>query len=52
MATSINGYITKGSDDSDWVSEIDWKEFDKLKRESGFMVMGSHTFEQFADDLT
>ncbi len=51
MATSINGHITKGSDDSDWVSEIDWKVFDKLKRESGCMVMGSHTFEQFADDF-
>jgi len=28
MAISVNGYITRGEDDSDWVSKEDWKEFD------------------------
>ncbi len=51
MATSLNGYITRGPDDSDWVSEVDWREFDRLKRESKIMVMGSHTYQQFHDDF-
>jgi dihydrofolate reductase len=51
MAVSVNGYITHGKDDSDWVSKEDWKEFDKLKRESGVMVMGKNTFQQFQDDF-
>lgn len=51
MATSVNGYITKAEDDSDWVSDIDWKEFDCLKRESKIMVMGSRTYLQFEDDF-
>src|SRR5689334_11805472 len=51
MATSINGYITKGEDDSDWVSEVDWEEFNALKNESGIIVMGSRTYQQFEDDF-
>lgn len=51
MATSINGCITKGDNDSDWVSDIDWKEFNKLKNDSGVMVMGSKTYEQFGNDF-
>lgn len=47
MAVSINGCITNGKDDSDWVSQVDWEEFDKLKRSCGIMAMGSHTFKQF-----
>ncbi len=51
MATSVNGYITKGEDDSSWVSDIDWQEFDRLLRESGIIVMGSRTYEQFTNDF-
>lgn len=51
MAISINGYITRGKDDSDWVSKEDWKEFDRLKRECGVMVMGKRTYQQFQDDF-
>ncbi len=51
MAISINGLITKGKDDSDWVTETDWKEFDKLMRDCGIMVMGRRTYEIFGDDF-
>lgn len=51
MAISVNGYITSGKDNSDWVSKEDWNEFDKLKRECGVMVMGKNTFQQFQDDF-
>lgn len=50
MATSINGYITQGQDDSDWVSETDWEQFNKLVHESGAIVMGKNTYYQFGDD--
>jgi len=51
MATSINGLITQGKDDSDWVAKSDWKEFDKLMRNCGIMVMGRRTYEIFGDDF-
>ncbi len=51
MAISVNGHITHGEDDSAWVSQTDWEEFDKLKRESKVMIMGGRTLEQFEDDF-
>jgi len=51
MAISVNGLITKGKDDSDWVAETDWNEFDALMRDCGFMVMGRRTYEIFGDDF-
>ena len=52
MATSINGLITSGQDDSDWVSETDWAEFDALMKNCGIMVMGRKTYEIFGEDFT
>src|SRR3989339_155058 len=46
IATSINGYITYGLENSDWVSKIDWQEFDALKNRCGVLVMGRKTFYQ------
>jgi len=51
VAISINGLITKGKDDSDWVTETDWKEFDRLMKDCGIMVMGKRTYEIFGDDF-
>ena len=51
MAISINGLITRGKSDSDWVDKADWEEFNKVVIGSGVMVMGSETFKQFADDF-
>lgn len=51
MATSINGLITKSQDDSDWVTDTDWKEFDALMRDCGVIVMGRKTYEFFGDDF-
>ena len=51
MATSINGLITQGRDDSDWVAKSDWNEFDKLMKSCGIMVMGRRTYEIFGDDF-
>ncbi len=51
MATSVNGNITSGKEDSDWVDKNDWKYFNKVTKSSKVMVMGSGTFKQFADDF-
>lgn len=48
MATSLNGYITQGSDDSDWVD--DWEIFTSKIKEFGCIVMGRKTYE-CAEDL-
>ena len=51
MATSVNGNITSGKSDSDWVDKADWKMFHKVITDSGVMVMGSETYKQFATDF-
>lgn len=51
MATSINGNITIGKSNSDWVDKADWKMFHKVITDSKVMVMGSETYKQFADDF-
>jgi len=51
MATSVNGNITRGKDDSDWVDKADWEYFNKITTDSKVIVMGSETYKQFADDF-
>lgn len=51
MATSINGLVTRGEDDSDWVAESDWDEFYRLAKETGIIVMGRRTYEIFGDEF-
>ena len=51
MAISIDGYIAKKDGDSDWVSEVDSKIFEKKIEESGCIVVGRKTFDQYYDDL-
>lgn len=51
MAISVNGNITSGKSDSDWVDKNDWKMFHKVITDSGVMIMGSETYKQFADDF-
>lgn len=51
IATSINGYITYGLENSDWVSKVDWQEFDALKNRCKVLVMGRKTFYQVGSDF-
>lgn len=51
MATSVNGNITRGKSDSDWVDKSDWEMFHKTITDAGVMIMGSETYKQFADDF-
>ena len=51
IATSINGMITKGKDDSDWVTDTDWGEFEKLLLDCGNMLMGRRTYEAWGDEF-
>lgn len=51
MATSVNGNITRGKNDSDWVDKADWEMFHKTITDARVMIMGSETYKQFADDF-
>lgn len=51
MAISVNGNITYGKSNSDWVDKADWEYFNKTTKEAGVMVMGSETYKQFKDDF-
>ncbi len=51
MATSVNGYIAKEDGDSDWVSEVDSKIFEKKIEEAGCIIVGRKTFDQYHGDL-
>lgn len=50
MAISVDGFITRGENDSDWVSEKDWDQFYAFIKKSDAVIMGRKTREQFADD--
>lgn len=49
MATSINGRITVGASDSDWVA--DWKEFEKMFLHCGNILMGKNTYKIWGDEF-
>jgi dihydrofolate reductase len=51
MATSVNGNITRGKNDSDWVDKADWEMFHKTITDARVMIMGSETYKQFSDDF-
>ena len=51
MAISIDGLITRGDNDSDWVSKTDWNQFYFYIKDSQAVIMGRKTMEQFGEDF-
>ena len=51
MATSIDGLITRGDNDSDWVSKTDWDQFYSYIQANDAVIMGRKTMEQFGEDF-
>ena len=51
MAISVDGLITRGKNDSDWVSETDWEQFNAFILASDGVIMGRKTMEQFGEDF-
>lgn len=49
MATTINGFITKGNDDTSFVSEIEWDSFRNMIKTTGNMIIGSRTYKIMRD---
>jgi dihydrofolate reductase len=47
VAISIDGLISKGSDDTEWVSKTDWAQFYKYIKSSDAVIMGRRTMDQF-----
>ncbi len=50
-AISVDGFIATKDGNSDWVSEADVESFEKAINDSGCIIMGRKTFEQYQDDL-
>jgi len=51
MAISIDGLITCGDNDSDWVSDNDWEQFYSYIKANDAVIMGRKTMEQFGEDF-
>lgn len=50
-APSIDGYIARRNEDSDWVSPVDTKYFEETIRNAGCMIVSRKTYEQFLGDI-
>lgn len=45
MATSIDGFVAKKDDKTDFVSEIEWNSFRAMMKKVGNIIIGRRTFE-------
>src|SRR5256885_5834034 len=51
MATSINGYIAKADDNTDWLSPEDNASFENICREFGNIILGRRSYETLKEDV-
>ena len=51
IASSLNGKITRGQTDSDWVSEKDGEMFDVVCKEHGCILVGANSYNQYEDEI-
>jgi dihydrofolate reductase len=51
MAISVDGYIAKRDDNTDWVCNMDWRVFSRMLRDAGCIVMGRRTYEVSGEDF-
>lgn len=51
MATTIDGLVAKKDGDSDWVSPLDTENFETAMKETGCVVVGRKTFDQYQGEL-
>lgn len=49
MATTINGLIAKEDDDTSFVSETEWENFQAMIKTAGNLVIGRRTYEIMRD---
>lgn len=49
MAISVNGFIARDNDSTDWVAPTDWRELSSLVSKIGTVIMGKKTYE-FSED--
>lgn len=49
MASTINGFIAKKDDNTDFVSEVEWNSFRRMMTNTGNMVIGRRTYEIMRD---
>src|ERR1700733_9905201 len=51
LATSADGFIAKPDGDSDWVSSVDSDLFLQRAKDTGCIVVGKRTFDQYHGSL-
>lgn len=45
MAISVNGYIAKENDDTDWISVEEWNSYSKMVQKAGCLIVGHRTYD-------
>ncbi|MDD5357032.1 MAG: dihydrofolate reductase family protein [Candidatus Pacebacteria bacterium] len=45
MATTANGLIAKGNDDTSWISKEEWNSFNASVQTSGNIILGHRTYQ-------
>lgn len=50
-AISVDGFIARDNDDTDWVCDTDWKIFSRIVKSSKAIVMGRKTYQTSGEDF-
>lgn len=45
MAITVNGYIAKEDDDTDWITELEWNSYSATIRRAGCLIIGHRTYD-------
>ncbi|MBI4020809.1 MAG: dihydrofolate reductase family protein [Candidatus Aenigmarchaeota archaeon] len=45
MAMSVNGFVSKNADDTNFVSSVSWDTFRNLAKQTGNMIVGGRTYD-------
>lgn len=45
MATTINGFIAKPDDNTDWISQTEWNSYSAMVQKTGAMIIGHRTYD-------
>ncbi len=45
MASTVNGFIAKSTDDTSWISSEEWNSYSKATRKAGNLIVGHRTYD-------
>lgn len=50
MGISVNGYIAKTSEDTSWITDVEWENYKEMCNKTGNVIMGRRTYEIAKDE--